>query len=136
MLLGTPSSPSLLTRLGRVTAVAVAYFAAGRLGLRLAIPPGFATAVWPPSGIALAAVLLLGPRTWPGVWLGSFAVNLWVSFDASGVGALLGSVALAAGIATGSTLQALVGAFLVRRLIGCARPFDQAHSLFRFVGVE
>jgi integral membrane sensor domain MASE1 len=73
MLMGTPSSHSGVVRLALVAIVAVVYFGAGRLGLLLAIPPGFATAVWPPSGIAQAAVLLLGPRAWPGIWLGEHA---------------------------------------------------------------
>jgi integral membrane sensor domain MASE1 len=51
--------------------VALAYFAAARMSLVLAIPPGYATAVWPPSGIALAAALLLGNRVWPGIWIGA-----------------------------------------------------------------
>ena len=48
-----------------------------RLGLLLVIPGGHVTSVWPPSGIALAAMLLCGRRVWPGIWLGSFAANLW-----------------------------------------------------------
>ena len=65
------------TRLAlQVAVVAVAYYASGRLGLLLAIPPGYATAVWPASGIALAAAVLAGPRVLPGVALGSFALNI------------------------------------------------------------
>src|SRR5439155_668012 len=51
--------------------LAAIYFGAARFALLLAIPPGYATALWPPSGIALAALLVLGPRLWPGVWIGS-----------------------------------------------------------------
>src|SRR5712692_4425595 len=64
--------------LAQVTLIAVAYFVAARLSLAVAIPPGYATAVWPPSGIALAAVLLLGNRIWLGIWLGASLVNVTV----------------------------------------------------------
>src|SRR5437763_1869329 len=56
--------------------LAAVYFAAAKLSLLLAIPPGYATAVWPPSGIALAATLVLGNRVWPGVWVGAALANL------------------------------------------------------------
>ena len=61
-----------------IVALAFAYFVTARLSLLLAIPPGYATAVWPPSGIALAAILLAGPRMWPGVWIGAALTNLLV----------------------------------------------------------
>jgi integral membrane sensor domain MASE1 len=56
--------------------VTVVYFIAGKLGLKLAFVNASASAVWPPSGIALAALLLLGYRTWPAIFLGAFLVNL------------------------------------------------------------
>ena len=71
----TPGTGWLVTAL-RILLLAAAYFVTGRLGLLAAIPPGYATVVWPPSGIALAALLLYGPSLWPGVVLGSFAVNV------------------------------------------------------------
>jgi len=57
--------------LAQVALIAAAYFAVARLSLVLAIPPGYATAVWPPSGIALAAVYCLATEFWPGVWIGA-----------------------------------------------------------------
>src|SRR2546426_6331787 len=62
--------------LARVVLLAAAYFFAAKLALLVAIPPGYATAVWPPSGIALASVLLLGSRIWPGIWLRASLVNV------------------------------------------------------------
>ena len=56
-------------RFVRVLVVAIAYLVTGELGLQLAIPPGYATAMWPPSGIVLALVLFWGGRVWPGVAL-------------------------------------------------------------------
>ena len=70
-----------LPYLGQVSLLAAAYFAAAKASLMLAIPPGYATAVWPPSGIALAALLLFGNRVWPGIWLGAALANLTVAFS-------------------------------------------------------
>jgi len=110
----------------QVTALAVIYFAAAKFALMFAISPGYATAVWPPSGIALAALLLLGNRVWPGVWLGATLVNFTVSF--SPVVPLL--------IATGNTLEALAGAILVRRfIVGLSCRFEHAADVFKFVAV-
>src|SRR5437867_1401197 len=69
--------------MSRALGQSAAYFVAGRLGSLLAIPPGYATAIWPAAGLALAAALLLGIRIWPGILLGSFAVNVGTAFDAS-----------------------------------------------------
>ncbi len=86
-------------------ALAVAYVGAAKLGLALDAVSGFATLVWPPTGIALAALLLFGYRLWPGVALGAFVANLWV-------GAPIG---VATGIAVGNTLEALIGTLALRR---------------------
>src|SRR5437879_7481842 len=61
--------------LARVVLLAAAYFSAAKLALLVAIPPGYATAVWPPSGIALASALVRGNGIWPGVWLGASLVD-------------------------------------------------------------
>src|SRR5215469_12615108 len=56
--------------------LAAVYFLAAKGGLRLAVLHPSVTPVWPPTGIAIAALLLRGPRAWPGVFLGAFAANL------------------------------------------------------------
>ena len=97
-----------------ITGLAVADFAGASLGKLMAIPPGNVTPLWPPSGIAFSALLLLGNRFWPGVFLGSFAFNAAFFYqqhhylDVSGW-------CCSAGIAAGSTLQALAGVYLVRK---------------------
>lgn len=116
-----------------VLAVAVANAVAGRLGLSLAIAPGFATAVFPPSGVALAALLLWGTRLWPGVWLGSFAFNLHLALGSSPEATLIGAAPVAASIAVGSTLQACLGVWLVRRLVGSSNAFVHERDIFAFV---
>ncbi|HEY6041573.1 MAG TPA: MASE1 domain-containing protein [Anaerolineae bacterium] len=124
---------SALVRLAMIIVIAAGYYVTGRLGLLMAIPPGVATAVWPPSGIALAAVLLLGYDVWPGIWLGSFLVN---SHILSGSDLPTTTAQLVAGtIGLGSTLQALLSAVLIRRLIGVRNPFDRARDVFKFIGI-
>src|SRR6266849_5275300 len=86
----------------------VVYVVAGKLGLMLAFVHASATAVWPPTGIALAAFLVFGYRVWPGVLVGAFLANITTA----------GSAATSVGIAAGNTLEGLVGAYLVNRFAG------------------
>jgi signal transduction histidine kinase len=117
----------------RIAAVALTYAIAGRLGLLLAIPPGYATAVWPPSGVALAAILLGGSRLWPGVLIGSFAVNVSTSWDGGSLAGVLRSLAIAGGIAGGAALQAVAGGWLIRRLVGFRNIFHQEIDVVRML---
>jgi diguanylate cyclase (GGDEF)-like protein len=119
-------------RLPKVVALAGGYCVTGALGLSLAIPPGYATAVWPPSGIALAGLLLWGPRMWPGIWLGSFLVNVWVSLPPGGVQITPAGIAIGASIGVGSTLQAVLGASLLRRFLGVDRIFESGPAVLAF----
>ncbi len=113
--------------------VAAAYAIAGRLGFYFAISPGNVTAIWPPSGIAFAAVLVLGVPAWLGIWIGSFLANVWFY---SGFSAFsLTEVIVAAFIALGSTLQAIVGGLLLRRFIDSRNIFRRPHDSFVFVGI-
>ena len=109
--------------------LALAYYVTGRLGLLLAIPPGYATAVWPPSGLALAAMLLCGYRVWPGVVIASFALNVPTGFDA---GHVLASIAAPTTIALGAAAQAIVGAWLVEALVADLEPFCGRVTLASF----
>ena len=112
-----------LSHPGQVLLLAAVYFIAAKLSLTLAIPPGYATAVWPPSGIALAAILLFGRRVWPGIWLGATLANLGV--DASATTAVI--------IGTGNTLEAIAGAGIVQRLVGIPRRFERGRDVAIFV---
>jgi diguanylate cyclase (GGDEF)-like protein/PAS domain S-box-containing protein len=105
-----------------LVALTAVYFLAGKLGLKLAFVHGSATAVWPPTGIALAALLLLGRWAWPAIFVGAFLVNVTTT------GAFLSSV----GIAMGNTLEALLGATLVERYAGGQRALDRPRNVFRF----
>jgi signal transduction histidine kinase len=84
----------------------VAYFVTARLGLLMDAVAGFATLVWPPTGIALVALFLFGRRLWPGVLAGALCVNLVVG----------ASLPVALAIATGNTLEAVAGSWLLRRV--------------------
>jgi len=97
-------------------AIALAYAFLGAMGLLLAIPPGFASPMFPASGFAMAVALLAGRKALPGVFIGSLLLNLWAGhflIDPSWKGGLV-----ALGIAAGSTLQALFAAHLVRGFVG------------------
>jgi PAS domain S-box-containing protein len=116
-----------------ISGIAAAYWATGRLALLLAIPPGYATAIWPPAGLAFAAILLCGARGWPGIVLGSFLANVWTAFDPTTVVTLLTSLALPTSLGLGTALQALVGAWLVRRVVGFPTALDQGRHVAAFL---
>src|SRR5262245_33612328 len=102
-----PRSPRDWPYLPTVAILVVSYFVAAKFGLSWAFGPKPITAVWPPAGIALAALLLFGNRVWPGITLGAFLVNLQTADE---------SLATACAIALGNTLEAYLGAFLLRRV--------------------
>src|SRR5436190_310671 len=102
--------------------LAVIYFIAGKLGLMLASLHASASPVWPPAGIALAALLLLGYRAWPAIFIGAFLVNVTTA----------GNVATSFAIGTGNTLEALAGAWLVNRFAGGTNVFDRPQGVFKF----
>lgn len=103
--------------------LAVIYVLAGKLGLTLAVFHPSATPVWPPTGISLAAFLLLGFGVWPAIFLGAFVVNLTTA----------GSVATSLSIATGNTLEGLLGAFLVNQFANGRNVFAHQRDTFAFV---
>lgn len=106
-----------------VTAAAAVYFGAAKLGLSLAFLHASVSPVWPPTGIAIAAVLWLGYRISPAILAGAFLANL-----ATGE-----PVATAAGIAIGNTLEAVSAAFLLHRFVGFHSPFYRARDVLKFV---
>ena len=99
------------------------YFAAGKLGLSLAFLQANASAVWPPTGLALAALLLFGCRLWPAIFVGALLVNL----------AIKTPIAPSIAIATGNTLEAVLGALLTRRFARGSAAFDRAPDIFCYV---
>jgi diguanylate cyclase (GGDEF)-like protein len=105
-----------------VAGLAVVYFVAGKLGLQVASVHASVTAVWPCTGIALAALLVFGYRVWPGILIGAFVVNLTT----------MGTVETSLGIAAGNTLEGLAGYYLVTRFAGGKEVFARATDIFKF----
>src|SRR5216117_2435241 len=105
--------------IGILTAV---YFIAGKFGLMLASLHASASPVWPPAGIALAALLVLGYRAWPAIFVGAFLVNVTT----------VGNVATSLAIASGNTLEAICGAWLINRLAGGTTVFDRPQGVVKF----
>ena len=89
-----------------VALLAALYFVAAKLGLLAAVAQAVVSSAWPPAGLALAALLLLGVRYWPGIAIGAFLVNASAGVPLAG----------AAGIGVGNTLEAVVGALLLQRV--------------------
>jgi hypothetical protein len=106
-----------------IAALLTVYVLAAKLGLTFAFVHASASAVWPPTGIALGAFLIFGFRIWPAIFIGAFLVNVTTA----------GSVASSLGIATGNTLEGLIGAYLVNRFAGGAACFERARTIFPFV---
>jgi signal transduction histidine kinase len=117
-----PAVDSPMTRVGWTVGVAVAYFLAAKLGLTVATVGVTVTLVWPPSGVAVAAMLLLGTRIWPGVALGAFLAN--VTTDAP--------IGVALFTAVGNPLEALVAAWLLRRVRDFHLSLGRARDVLLF----
>jgi signal transduction histidine kinase/ActR/RegA family two-component response regulator len=98
------------------------YVIAGKFGLMLASLHASASPVWPAAGIALGALLVLGYRAWPAIFIGAFFVNLTTA----------GNVATSLAIASGNTLEALCGAWLVNRFADGTTVFDRPQGVFKF----
>lgn len=103
--------------------LAALYALVAKASLSLDAIQGFATLVWPPTGIALAATIRFGYGVWPGIALGAFAANVWQGAPA---GAALS-------IAVGNTVEAVLAAFLLRRT-GFRSTFDRLWDVAAFVG--
>src|SRR5690348_4923583 len=104
---------------GYTISLAALYVVTARMGLRFHAVEGFASVVWPPTGISLAALLLFGHRLWPGVFAGAVVANL--------VGHA--SLPVALGIGAGNTAEAVVGAFLLRRVRGFSITLENVRSV-------
>jgi len=112
-----PTNPAVLT------ALTVIYVAAGKLALRVAFLNPSASAVWPPTGIALASLLVFGYRAWPAVLLGAFLVNLTTA----------GNAATSVAIAAGNTLEAIAGAWLTNRFASGRQAFEHPQDFQKFL---
>src|SRR5881275_3657791 len=114
-----PRAFSGLPVIGLLTLV---YFIAGKFGLMLASLHASASPVWPPAGIALAALIVLGYRVWPAIFVGAVLVNVTTA----------GNVATSLAVASGNTLEAVCGAWLVNRFAGGTTVFDRPQGVLKF----
>jgi len=118
-----PSSQGMRwTALSFLTAV---YYLAAKFGLMLAFVHASATAIWPCTGLALTAVLILGSWVWPAIFLGAFLANVTTA----------GTIMTSLGIATGNTLEAVVGGWLVARFAGGVRAFESPGQIVAYTGI-
>ncbi len=127
-----PSSPNPTRRVIEIAGIALLYYGAASLGLPLAWGNTNASPVWPSAGTAFAAVLWLGSRVWPGVAVGAFLANVetFLRNQAADPGTILATSAV---ISVGNTLEAVGGAYLLRRIAGSNGLFDRAPDVFKFV---
>jgi signal transduction histidine kinase len=109
-----------------VPLVALAYAGVAQVSLMLAIPPGYASAVWPPAGIALAAWLAFGGRIWPGILLGAAIGNLGVPGT---------PVLVALAIGAGNAAEAALAGVLIRRFVGLRHRFATAAAVWQFAAI-
>src|SRR5262245_56660349 len=108
--------------LALLTGVAGVYFLAGTLGLKLAYLNAVTSPIWPCTGIAIAAALILGYRIWPAIFVGAFLVNVTTA----------GTVSTSLAIATGNTLEGLIAAYLIARYAEGPSVFQKSHNIFKF----
>ncbi|MGH7926225.1 MAG: MASE1 domain-containing protein, partial [Candidatus Binatia bacterium] len=100
----------------------VVYVISAKVGLASALVHPSATALWPPTGVALAALILFRYQLWPGIFLGAFFANVTTA----------GSIWTSFGIATGNTLEAIAGAYLVNRFAAGRHAFDRPQDVLKF----
>src|SRR2546423_10753325 len=115
-------NPRKIPILPAIGALTLIYLIAGKFSLRLAFLNKSASPVWPPAGIALAALLVLGYRAWPAIFVGAFVVNFWTTPN----------FLVSFGIASGNTLEALCGAWLVNKFANGTRVFERPQDVFKF----
>jgi len=109
------------------------YYVLGVLGILLAIPPGYASPVFPAAGLAIA-VALQGKQFWSSIWFGSLLLQLWIaqSHNHQDVTAIMAAL----GIASGSTLQAVTAVWLIKRFINKGwQSLADHRDIFIFLGL-
>jgi diguanylate cyclase (GGDEF)-like protein len=120
---------SLTARFGRdqmiLAVLIVTYVVSGRLGLWLAFGNVATTLVWPPAGLALSALLVLGYRAWPAILIGAALVYV----------AVLGAHPVVPIIAAGNTAEGLLAAYLINRFAGGRHALQNPRNSFRFAGL-
>ncbi|MEH2321570.1 MASE1 domain-containing protein [Nostoc sp.] len=125
--------PHPLRQIGGTIVLAIAYYGMAEISRHLASTPQNVTPVWPPDGIATGAVLLFGNWMGYGVLLGSFLANFWAFRDPTSFLSLVISTVPVLGIAIGTTLGTLLGAFLLRKTTNIHYPLERVTNVFKFL---
>ena len=126
-----PSKMTLVATFLWTAVIGLIYLVSAGFSLLLTLEHTDASPVWPPAGIALASVLLLGYRVSPGIFVGALLANI---FALGGIGLELGATTITATFtAFGNTLEAVIGAFLIRRFTADGDAFKNIRSTFVFV---
>ena len=115
-----------------IAGLAISYFIAGRLGTWLAMPPGYSTALFPASGIAMFAILRYGYKIWPGILIGSFFLNSSISVLQQDL-SLIKFIPMGLSIGFGACGEALLGTYFLYRFTQSNDPFYQVKNVFIFI---
>ena len=129
------TSHSVVNKLLLLFGVSILYFLSARLGLLLAYENTNASPVWPPSGLALALILIFGKRIWPGIFIGALTANLTVFLAGNALDTptiIFTSVSIAAG----NTLEALAGIYLMQRFINTRIILEKYQNIFKFIAID
>src|SRR5712692_9410603 len=113
---------AVLRRVALLLGLILIYYLSAKVGLRFAYLDKSITTVWPPTGIALAAFVLLGYEVWPAILVAAFLANVSTT----------GHVPSSIGIAIGNTAEGLLGSYLVNRFARGGRVFDRVRDIIRF----
>lgn len=106
----------------RIAAITLVYYVAGKLGLSFAFVNPSATAIWAPTGIAIASFLLFGKKILPAIFIGAFITNLTTA----------GTILTSFGIAIGNTLEGFLGAWLINKYAKGVEAFESVKNIFNF----
>ncbi len=120
-----PGAGQWVRDLARIVGLAIVYLVAARAGLTIDAVAGFATLVWPPTGIALAALLIFGYRLWPGIFIGALVANVLTGAP----------LIVALGMAAGNTLEAVAATYLLRRVPGFRPSLDRLQDVLALIAL-
>ena len=118
--------PKFAWYFAELVVIGVTYFLLAKLGLKLASINPSASPIWPPTGFALAAILLRDYRVWPALFVAALLANLTTA----------GTIYSSAAIASGNMLEALVGGYLIKRWCGGCQAFDHSVDVAKFAMIS
>ncbi|PZO40082.1 MAG: two-component hybrid sensor and regulator [Pseudanabaena frigida] len=120
-------------RVVAIVMLALVYYGMAEFSRHVAATPQSVTPVWPPDGLAAAAILIFGRQLLLGVLIGSFLANIWAFFDAHNLYVAIASILQVLGIAIGTTIGAAVGNYLLRLTIRGRNPFRRLDDIYKFL---